>query len=117
MRNEEQLSNRVEGAESVMNFGSSLWSGFASLISEEYALNMQFNIDGKQYTAKKKVAEGGFSVVYLVADAHGSEYALKVMNASSPDITREIEREIKLLKMLKHPNIMPAIGMGKKQPE
>lgn len=56
------------------------------------------------------MAEGGFSVVYLVTDDTGKEYALKVMNASSPDVTKEIERELKLLKMLRHPNIMPELG-------
>lgn len=56
-------------------------------------------------------------MVYLVADPEGREYAVKVMNVSSPDATKEIERELKLLKMLKHPNIMPALGYGKQHQE
>lgn len=39
----------------MRNLGSSLWSGFASLISEEYALNLHFTIDGKTYTAKERM--------------------------------------------------------------
>ena len=56
-------------------------------------------------------------MVYLVTDDTGKEYALKVMNASSPDVTKEIERELKLLKMLRHPNIMPELGVGKQRQE
>ena len=55
--------------------------------------------------------------MYLVADAESREYALKVMNASTPDTVKEIERELKLLKMLKHPNIMPSLGYGKQHQE
>ena len=32
--------------------GNSLWSGFASMLGEEYALNTQFVFDGKEYVAK-----------------------------------------------------------------
>ena len=35
-----------------MKMGSSIWTNFASLLGEEYALNMQFTFDGKVYTAK-----------------------------------------------------------------
>ena len=52
--------------------------------------------------------------MYLVADAESREYALKVMNASTPDTVKEIERE---LKMLKHPNIMPSLGYGQQHQE
>ena len=38
--------------------------------------------------------------MYLVADAESREYALKVMNASTPDTVKEIERELKLLKII-----------------
>ena len=55
--------------------------------------------------------------MYLVADAEGREYAMKVMNANNPDTIKEIERELKLLKMLKHPNIMPSLGYGKQHQE
>lgn len=53
-------------------------------------------------------------MVYLACDASEREFAVKVMNGSSPATVKEIEREIKLLKMLKHPNIMPLLGMSKK---
>lgn len=56
-------------------------------------------------------------MVYLACDANdasGREFAVKVMNGSSPSVVKEIEREIKLLKMLKHPNIMPLLGVSKK---
>ena len=43
------------------------------------------------------------------------EFAVKTMNGSSPSVVKEIEREVKLLKLLKHPNIMPALGFTKQQ--
>ena len=54
-------------------------------------------------------------MVYLVCDASEREFAVKTMNGSSPSVVKEIEREVKLLKLLKHPNIMPALGFTKKQ--
>lgn len=53
-------------------------------------------------------------MVYLACDASEREFAVKVMNGSSPSVVKEIEREIKLLKMLKHPNIMPLLGVSKR---
>ena len=51
-------------------------------------------------------------MVYLVCDASEREFAVKTMNGSSPSVVKEIEREVKLLK---HPNIMPALGFTKQQ--
>lgn len=45
------------------------------------------------------------------------EYAVKVMNGSTPDVVKEIEREVKILKSFKHPNIMPLLGFTRQQPE
>ena len=56
-------------------------------------------------------------MVYRVQDEAGRNYAVKVMNGSSPDAVREFEREVKLLRALKHPNIMPALGFSKQQNE
>ena len=56
-------------------------------------------------------------MVYRVQDEAGRNYAVKVMNGSSPDAVREIEREVKLLRALKHPNIMPALGFSKQPNE
>ena len=49
----ERIEWYLEGANTVRNLGTSLWSGFASLINEEYALNLHFTIDGKTYIAKE----------------------------------------------------------------
>ena len=49
-------------------------------------------------------------MVYLACDASEREFAVKVMNGSSPSVVKEI----KLLKMLKHPNIMPLLGVSKR---
>ena len=38
--------------------GNSLWNGFASMLGEEYALNMRFMFDGKEYVAKVAVFDG-----------------------------------------------------------
>lgn len=42
---------------------------------------------------------------------------MKVMRGSDAAAVREIEREVKLLRALKHPNILPALGFTKAQPE
>lgn len=63
------------------------------------------------------MAEGGFAVVYLATDANEKEYAVKVMNGSSPEVVKEIEREVKILKALKHPNIMPVLGFTRQAQE
>ena len=42
----------VEGAESVRSFGNSLWSGFTSLLGDDFAMNVHYTIGGKEYTAK-----------------------------------------------------------------
>ena len=39
-------------------------------------------------------------MVYRAQDEAGRNYAVKVMNGSSPDAVREIEREVKLLRAL-----------------
>ena len=48
----EQRSNCIEGVDGLKKVGNSLWSGFTSLLGEEYALNMHFTFDGKEYVAK-----------------------------------------------------------------
>ena len=63
------------------------------------------------------MAEGGFAIVYLATDANEQEYAVKVMNGSTPEIVKEIEREVKILRAFKHPNIMPALGFSKQSQE
>ena len=37
------------------------------------------------------------------------------MNGSTPDVVKEIEREVKILKALKHPNIMPVLGFSRQE--
>lgn len=63
------------------------------------------------------MAEGGFAIVYLATDASEKEYAVKVMNGSTPEIVKEIEREVKILRALKHPNILPALGFTRQSQE
>jgi serine/threonine protein kinase len=50
-------------------------------------------------------------------DQAGREFAVKVMNGSSPDVIKEIEKEVKVLRSLNHPNILPFLGYSKQQPE
>lgn len=46
------MNDRLEGVDGLKKVGTSLWSGFTSLLGEEYALNMHFTFDGKEYVAK-----------------------------------------------------------------
>lgn len=55
--------------------------------------------------------------MYLATDSSEKEYAVKVMNGSTPDIVKEIEREVKILRALKHPNIMPVLGFSRQAQE
>ena len=36
----------------MRSFGSSLWSGFTSLLGDDFARNVHYTIGGKEYTAK-----------------------------------------------------------------
>ena len=36
----------------MRSFGNSLWSGFTSLLGDDFAMNVHYTIGGKEYTAK-----------------------------------------------------------------
>ena len=43
----------------MRSFGSSLWSGFTSLLGDDFSMSAHYTIGGKEYTAK--VGEEGES--------------------------------------------------------
>ncbi|KAK8793512.1 hypothetical protein WA158_004871 [Blastocystis sp. Blastoise] len=81
-------------------------------------------IHGQPYAIKKKLGEGGFGSVYLVykhtendfsfnMNENKEYFALKKMIGSNQETIRDIEKEIKVLKDCKHPNILPLIDCDK----
>lgn len=56
-------------------------------------------------------------MVYKAVDENEGMFAVKVMNGSSAEAIRSIEHEVKVLKMVKHPNIMPLLGFSKQRKE
>lgn len=60
----------------------------------------------------KKLADGGFSEVFLAMDFNGDEeYALKRMVCQTPAAKVDAKAELKLLKSFgKHPNIITVLG-------
>jgi serine/threonine protein kinase len=62
------------------------------------------------YILKKKIGEGAFAEVrHAVHDVSGEEFAVKVFDRSAfprSDFERDIKREIKIMKHLRHPGIV-----------
>ena len=62
----------------------------------------------------KKIGEGAFAIVHL-AEYNGQQVALKVLKEEHLQLDNEVEAfldEIRMMKKLKHPNIVDLIGMG-----
>ena len=66
---------------------------------------------GDKYVVKKKLGQGGMSIVWLVEGKGGERYAVKepiIAGVSEDDIKRNVqfvEHEGRILKMFQHPNI------------
>lgn len=62
----------------------------------------------------RKIAEGGFSLVFQATDAHTSNpttYALKRIRCNDAEILQRCRREAGVHRSIKHPNVMPLLGM------
>jgi len=65
------------------------------------------------YTRQEQIGEGGFGEVWLAVRDDGLACAMKRLKVPcSDDIRRRFVRETKLQSNLKHPNVMPIIGMN-----
>lgn len=61
------------------------------------------------YTIEQPIGKGAYAEVYLVSDEHDNGYAMKVIkniDRLTPSQLKHIKTEIKVMKTLKHPNIV-----------
>eukprot|EP01102_Stenamoeba_stenopodia_P013031 TRINITY_DN4165_c0_g1_i2.p1 TRINITY_DN4165_c0_g1~~TRINITY_DN4165_c0_g1_i2.p1 ORF type:complete len:235 (-),score=33.92 TRINITY_DN4165_c0_g1_i2:33-737(-) len=68
-------------------------------------------VNGKTYKCIRKLGEGGYSQVFLVAETTPSKklYALKRMNLGSEDLLEQASKEIEIMKRFSHPNILSLV--------
>mgnify|MGYP001025331454 CR=1 FL=1 len=77
----------------------------------QYAEGREVTIEGITVYIQKKIAEGGFSHVFLASNVStGRVYALKRMLASDGDLLAEVRNEIAIMKKLNHENIVKYYG-------
>lgn len=71
---------------------------------------------GDRYRILRSVDEGGTSYIFLVQDIKlDKKYAMKLLKpelSSDAQYVRAFKKEIKLLKKLKHPNIVHLVNYG-----
>ena len=73
-------------------------------------LQEKFEIDGSAYYEDSLVGEGAYAYVYRVKDSNGSFYALKKIICQTETQIKETEKEIKLLSLIKHTNVLPLLA-------
>jgi serine/threonine protein kinase len=74
------------------------------------------DLPGDRYEVLEPVGQGGMGTVYSARDqALDREVALKVLRAelTSPEWTRRIEREARILARLDHPGVVPVHDVGR----
>ena len=54
----------------------------------------------------RTLAEGGFSIVYVVKDSRGKRYALKRIYCDDTDEEQHVQWEIQVHRSIDHPNVM-----------
>ncbi|EGG16427.1 putative protein serine/threonine kinase [Cavenderia fasciculata] len=59
-----------------------------------------YEINGRRFTERLKIAEGGFGIVYLVRDDYGQDYALKRMFVQDREKILAVKNEIDVMKKL-----------------
>jgi len=64
------------------------------------------------YTILDKIAEGGFSSIHLARGNGVEQVVLKTINTNRSDVKAIADLEVKLLKTLKHPNIISYLNSG-----
>jgi len=75
------------------------------------------SLDPKEVKREKQIGEGGFGKVYK-ATFRGQTVAAKwLIDTATPEVCRETEEEIKLMKSLESPNIVWLVGACTKMPE
>jgi serine/threonine kinase 16 len=59
----------------------------------------------------RQIAEGGFSYVFEAFDDAGCKYAMKRIHLGDPETLANCRKEAGLHRSLRHPNVMPLLGM------
>jgi serine/threonine kinase 16 len=68
---------------------------------------------GKSVRLGRKIAEGGFSFVFEAFDSvNNTKYAIKRISVGDHDTFQATQREAGIHRSLKHPNLMPLLGMA-----
>jgi serine/threonine kinase 16 len=66
----------------------------------------KFEINGGVYVEDALIGEGAYAYVYRVKDSHGKAFALKKLICQTDDQIKETKKEIKLLALIKHSNVL-----------
>lgn len=67
---------------------------------------------GRKIRMGRQIAEGGFSYVFEATDDAGRKYALKRIHLGDPETLAACRREAGLHRSVRHPNLMPLLGMA-----
>ena len=89
-------------------------------VSLSSILKPKFDIDGQKYSILNQIGEGGFAFVYRVKKVSNSilkssskseeHFAVKKMICQAEEQIEEANKEISILKLLNHPNVLPLLG-------
>mmetsp|Transcript_26655 Transcript_26655/g.49938 ORF Transcript_26655/g.49938 Transcript_26655/m.49938 type:complete len:565 (-) Transcript_26655:49-1743(-) len=66
----------------------------------------RFEINGEVYMEDALIGEGAYAYVFRVKDSHGKTFALKKLICQTEDQIKETKKEIKLLSLIKHSNVL-----------
>jgi serine/threonine kinase 16 len=69
-------------------------------------LHDKFEISGQSYSEDALIGEGAYAYVYRVKDSNGKSFALKKIICQTEDQIKETKKEIKLLSLIKHANVL-----------
>ena len=78
-------------------------------------LGKHYTFNGITVGVSRKIAEGGFGVVYAAFDDFNHSYALKSITIRSPEHLQQIEKEFQLQELCKDKNIVRVYGKIKDQ--
>ena len=70
----------------------------------------KFEISGEVYAEDALIGEGAYAYVYRVKDSSGNAFALKKLICQNEDQIKETKKEIKLLSVIKHANVLSLLN-------
>ena len=73
----------------------------------------ELSIDGRRVTVGRKIADGGYGIIYEATDTSGRNYALKALQAPDEEHYQAIITEYETHKACaSHPNVVKVFGMS-----